>query len=193
MVHLQEVWEQISTMSTLSTTMNAFLYLRRCQWPTKSFAMWGTILHTGERGGSEGNIIVSVVHAATVVFYCNNKQIEFGRLLSCFKSESGHSYCIVNKFEELMTGENAIGNEMDCPLTMGSGRYEVIVSANVAGAISLVHECGSSCLERIGQLQRTVERENVTTTTTRSIKHDKTNKFYCLNLYCINLYSVLSH
>jgi len=55
------------------------------------------------------------------------------------------SYCIIQMFEEVIAGGVPVTNEMDCPYVMPTYRYEVIPSSNIVSAISLVHECSTSC------------------------------------------------
>ena len=101
---------------------------------------------------------------------------------------SSCSYCVIQVFTRVKAGKEEVLNEMDCPLLQCTDTLVVVPSIDVKNAVSVIHECGSTCdIIHGGRMMR--ERELVLLDT-ELIKHDyKHLTFHCLNSYCINLYS----
>jgi len=94
-------------------------------------------------------------------------QLEYGLLAANVKNVDTCCYCVLQKFSQVCVGEVPVVNEIDCPLLEADTRFEVIPSTSVLGAISIIHECTSSC--RL-QPSRTVvvERECTSTNTEKN-------------------------
>lgn len=110
--------------------------------------------------------------------------MKYAILLTCFKSQEGECYCIVKPFEALVSMEEAIENELDCPLLELEERIEVIRSNKVTQSVSIIHECTHTCIFK-STSKRIIEREQVTSEDGLTYHHDKTNNIYCLNVYKI--------
>ena len=83
-----------------------------------------------------------------------------------------------------------IVDHTDCPLIDQTERYEICPSATIRGPISIVHACGSSCVISY-ETPLNIERETVTVTSVKTVKHDFKNTLYLLNIYCMNYYSAV--
>lgn len=127
-------------------------------------------------------------HIGDYILYGGEDEIEIGRLSSCMKHVQD-GYCIVQKMNRIVSGNNAVMNDMECPLLDESHRFELIPSAGVLGPVSVIHECGSSC-RLITQSQSKIEREAVITDY-KQYKHDFTNTLYSINIYSMSYYSIL--
>lgn len=93
----------------------------------------------------------------------------------------------MQKLDKQEAGNIPITNEMDCPLIEESHRFAILPSQSILGSISIVHECGSSCIIQ-QTTQRKIEREDVILQV-HHVNHDFKNKMYCINIFCINYYS----
>ena len=96
---------------------------------------------------------------------------------------------LFKKMDRILSGANAVVNDMECPLLDKSHRFEVIPSIGVLGPVSVIHECGSSC-QMSTQSDTKIERE-VVTTHYKQYKHDFTNTLYSINMYSMSSYSIL--
>ena len=76
-----------------------------------------------------------------------------------------------------------IQNELECPLAGYTGRFELIPSTSIRGAVSIIHECVDTCV--VGDVVTLVERE-ATSLLGKTIKHDYKNNYYSINLYSMN-------
>ena len=85
-------------------------------------------------------------------------QIKYAQLLACFMSKEGKRYCAIKPMRSIEVGTNAVLNEFDCPLLE---RVEVIRSTNVLVAVSIVHECSSTCTFTEERRFQTIERQTV--------------------------------
>ena len=82
-----------------------------------------------------------------------------------------------------MVGGSQLLNDMECPYLFALDRFEVVPSINVLAAVSIIHECGTSCELQHGSI--TIERQQISTAGAKTLKHDKTNNLYVLNLYSV--------
>lgn len=96
------------------------------------------------------------------------------------------SYCLVRLLDYMdLLGEQIL-NEYDCPLLSMTNLLYCIPSNSVIQAVSVVHECTSSCTFVQASTSRRVEHE-VVDSTDILFKHDLSNKMYCYNVYCIDV------
>ena len=84
-------------------------------------------------------------------------------------------------------GGETISNEFDCPILTVTDLIYCIPSVAVCTAISVVHECTSSCVFKANMASRRVEHEDIQLPQLM-YQHDLSNKFYCHNLYCNNFH-----
>ena len=79
-----------------------------------------------------------------------------------------------------------VKNETDCPLIILSDTVFTVKSSAVMKAVSILHECGSSCKFSIQSCSTIVEREERLSHKLH-FQHDWCgNDLYHLNIYCIN-------
>ena len=105
-------------------------------------------------------------------------------LLACISK--GHlQYCIVRLMERMDVNGQCMVNDYDCPLLLFSSQIVTIVPSAVQAAVSVMHECTSSCYFKKQNTCRRIEREDIDTIHLSYI-HDWSNPFYCLNIYCMN-------
>eukprot|EP00731_Ephydatia_muelleri_P021864 Em0014g455a len=129
---------------------------------------------------------VELVHAGNYIEldppFC---EFKYGQLLTTIKSEAGHTYCLVQGFEavEQPDGQPLV-NSFDCPLYYLSRKLFTVDSSAIVRAVSMVHECGSSCKLQDAELFQNVEREEMATMQC-VLKHDWTLPLFCYNVYCI--------
>lgn len=99
------------------------------------------------------------------------------------------NYCLIQKLESLDINGTPLISEIECPLYEETERYDLTLSTNINGSISVVHSCTDSCkFSTEGSIA--IEREEVVVKT-RSFQHDtKNNKLYVINLFCMNYYAI---
>lgn len=85
-------------------------------------------------------------------------QLKYGQLLTCIKAQDGKNYIILKPLTKLELFGVAIENEVDCPLLEMEERVEVIPSSAIIEAISVVHQCTSTCYYKTNSM---VEREEI--------------------------------
>ena len=99
------------------------------------------------------------------------------------------SYCVIQKFQEVLAGGSPILNEMECPYMLATHNFEVVPSCHIHKSISLIHECSDTC--KLQEATTTlIERKKVSITGTKILQHDATNDMYFLNVYCVNNYHI---
>ena len=110
--------------------------------------------------------------------------MEVGILLSCFESNSTR-YCMVQHMDPHMvaSGQPCL-NQFDCPLLTLTKVIRVLSPAAIVRAISVVHQCTSTCVVDSMHIAARMERQRVSENTLR-LKHDWSNTVYCYNVYCI--------
>ena len=123
-----------------------------------------------------------------MLFISVSPQVEYGQLKGCFISRAtGVKYCIIQLFESVMCAgqgdENVIKNEVECPLLFQLKLFGILQSNTIQHTVSLVQECTSACTLKKTSIYRTVEREDITQTSTLAYCHDWTNNLFCLNVY----------
>ena len=109
--------------------------------------------------------------------------MEVGILVSCFESNSTR-YCVVQHMDREMASGQPSHNEFDCPLLTLTKVLRVLSSTAIVRAISVVHQCTSTCVVDSVHIATRMERRGVTENTLR-LKHDWSNTMYCYNAYCI--------
>ncbi len=95
----------------------------------------------------------------------------------------GGSYCLIRGFQPLQTI-----NMFDCPQLTLSRIVFSAPSSHVEKAVSIVHECGVTCKCIHKTVRSNVERETVTSSSTKlEFEHVfcGNSQFY-LNIYCIH-------
>lgn len=83
------------------------------------------------------------------------------------------------------SGNNEILNDLDCPLLMLTRTIFTVKSSAILNAVSVVHECGSTCKFVIKQWPGRIEREQYLSSRIE-YEHDYGNSLYYLNVYCMN-------
>ena len=69
--------------------------------------------------------------------------MSYGVLLCCAKMGNGHKLCILRGLQMVLSLEgDPVKNETDCPLMIS---VFTVKSSAVLKAVSILHECGSSC------------------------------------------------
>ena len=112
--------------------------------------------------------------------------MKVGKLASCIKELStGGSFCIVEMMEQFFCAGARLLTELECPLAEFSGRFELISSEKIRGAVSVIHECTNSCTTANTSNHITIEREKVPYMG-KVVSHDFINNLYSINLYSIN-------
>lgn len=76
-------------------------------------------------------------------------------------------------------------NEYDCPLLELSKRIFTTSCHSIKSPVSLVHECGTSCVVQEGSSAESMEREEVVVSNGLVLSHDWTNRLYCYNVFCV--------
>ena len=113
-------------------------------------------------------------------------QVQYGELLLCFSS-TGQAYCLVRLVEQLELPTGApILNTFECPLLSLSSNIGMVSASNIRQAVSVVHECGTSCTFKNVIKTRNVEREQVDQQKLTFV-HDYSNLMFCLNVYCMGV------
>ena len=98
-------------------------------------------------------------------------------------------YCIVQTFERV-TGvagqdgtEDAIKNELECPLLLQSKIFVILQSDAIQNTVPLVHQCSRTCTFQKKTVHRTIEREDIRVSSLFVYCHDWRNNLFCLNIY----------
>ena len=74
-------------------------------------------------------------------------QVEYGHLMACFaQTKELGEYCIIQRYERVLCGDQQLTNEKECPLLFRVKVLAVIPASAICTAVSIVHECGQSCL-----------------------------------------------
>ena len=110
--------------------------------------------------------------------------MKYGELLACIKvAVTTHSLCVVCELAEIEAmDDQPLHNELDCPLLTMTN---VIQTASVSTAVSIMHECNASCTFVHSPDVLAREREALTITRLTH-KHDYTNTMFCLNVYAMH-------
>ena len=105
----------------------------------------------------------------------------YGEVLACVQTSAGNNnFCFVRPLELL-----SISNEYNCPLLLCGYTIKLIRVTYVASAVSVMHECTSTCTFS-NQLQpQTIERQSVVHNSL-TFEHDFSNDLFSLNVYCLN-------
>lgn len=78
-----------------------------------------------------------------------------------------------------------VTDDRDCPVLMLSDSLLTVKSETILKPVSIVHECGRSCILRMMRKSRRAEREEQELNSL-ALKHDyKNNKMFVLNIYCM--------
>ena len=109
---------------------------------------------------------------------------DIGALLACFTTSHGDSYCIVRPLQYMDILGERICNEYDCPILNLTGVIYCLPSRYILSAVSIVHECTTTCTFVISTTQKKIEHEVITVSKT-TYRHDWSNKLYCENIYCM--------
>ena len=109
-----------------------------------------------------------------------------GILLACFKClETNKDMCIVNLFDRLTAGDEAVLDELDCPLLMRTCNLNFISPSAIHCPVSVVHACSDSCTFHRSSTCTAIELEAVDTNRI-VLKHDWNNDVFCHNVYCMS-------
>ena len=109
-----------------------------------------------------------------------------GLLLACFSNCEDHTaYCLVRLLQPMDIFGEPVCNEYDCPILNLSNLIYCIPSTYISHAVSVVHECTTTCSFITNNSIKRIEQENVNVCLI-SYNHDWSNKMYCLNLYCMH-------
>jgi len=88
---------------------------------------------------------------------------------------SGIKHCLIQLFEEMLGSfDEAILNDVDCPLLTLTKTFLLVPPSALVSAVSICHQCSSSCTlkeQPNGQL---------------IFKHDWSNDLYAYNTYCMS-------
>ena len=94
--------------------------------------------------------------------------------------------CIVNPSDRVMVGDEAVHNDLDCPLLILTQNLSFISPTKIECPISVVHECSETCsFHQSTTFTTYIEREAVNTNKV-IFKHDWSNDVFCLNVYCMS-------
>ena len=96
--------------------------------------------------------------------------------------EGNSLFCLVREMETMDMNGEPLTNESDCPLL---SRVVAVSPVAVQAAVSIIHECNTSCVFNQCCTRWRVKREDIEVTKL-TFQHDWTNSFYCLNIYCMN-------
>jgi len=102
----------------------------------------------------------------------------------CISKGQSH-FCLVREMEAMDLNGEPLTNDYNCPLLSLTPRVVSISSDSVKKAVSIIHECNTSCVFVECQSTCRVEREDIEIDKL-TFRHDWTNLFYCLNIYCMN-------
>ena len=94
--------------------------------------------------------------------------------------------CLIRPFLPICSPDGqAVHNEYDCPLLQAELEVTAIPVSSIQNSVSVVHECGASCVFVEQRCQRRIEREMIDKTDL-VFQHDFSNNLFCLNIYCIH-------
>lgn len=111
----------------------------------------------------------------------------FAELLLCVQSSAGDRMCLVRPMELLLSSQGQrVCNEYDCPLLHAEQKVTVVPASSVNFSVSIVHECGQSCVFSVQPRQRRVERQVIVDCDNLVYQHDFSNNLFCLNVYCMH-------
>ena len=109
----------------------------------------------------------------------------YAELLLCVQSGTD-KLCLVRPFQPVLaTDGHAVNNEFECPLLFAEQEVIVVPVHSVRCSVSIVHECGHTCVFSTQHSGRRVEREIIDSVRLQYI-HDLSNNLYCLNVYCMH-------
>lgn len=113
------------------------------------------------------------------------QQFQYGQIVTICTIPSGMVLCFVRGFEamELSNGVPLL-NEFDCPLYTLSCTIFPVVSCSIHKPVSMVHECGNSCVFKAVRNVSMTEREQIETSQC-VFTHDWNNPLYCRNVFCV--------
>ncbi len=109
---------------------------------------------------------------------------EFAILIACVAKEDTW-LCLVRDFERMECDGQPITNDYGCPLLTLTQTIRCVSPQSVASAVSIIHECNSSCSFVQTSRHRRVEREELLSASL-VYQHDWSNLFFCLNIFCMN-------
>ena len=72
--------------------------------------------------------------------------MRYGVLLVSCKTSHGSIICVICGLEPVLALQGESINQLDCPLLMLTGTVFTAKSSMIVGAVSIVHECGNSCI-----------------------------------------------
>ena len=98
--------------------------------------------------------------------------------MACFRHR-GFSFLLIRLPQVASTEGN---NDLDCPRLCMTNLFYCIDSHLISHAVSVIHECTSTCNFVSTTVTSTVEHEQVASTAL-TYMHDYSNKNYCLNVY----------
>lgn len=108
-------------------------------------------------------------------------------MLACCKRSNGCKVCILRGLQFITSPlGDKIMNEVDCPLLELSHTIFTTLSSSVLKAVSVMHECSTTCHFVSKQIPQNIERESVSVSKLE-FEHDfSSNLIYCLNLYVLH-------
>ena len=112
--------------------------------------------------------------------------MKYGILLACCKKPDGCCVCLVRGFECYTSPlGDPILNELECPLLTLTRTIFAVKTKAVKRAVSIVHECTTTCQFVTKMCPRKIEREQVLFSRLE-YEHDYAqNYMYCLNIYAM--------
>ena len=90
-------------------------------------------------------------------------QVQYAQELLCFSTDQA-CQCLVRTMEQLTlpTGEPIL-NSFECTLLCLSDSAETVPSTTIKRAVSIVHQCGSTCTFQNTLCSKSIEREPIDT------------------------------
>ena len=70
-----------------------------------------------------------------------------------------------------------------CPLLTLTKVLWVLSPTAIVRAVSVIHQCTSTCVADFMRVATRTERQRITENTLR-LKHDRSNTMYCYSVYC---------
>ena len=100
----------------------------------------------------------------------------YGELLLCMQS-GRNKLCLVRPFQQVLSADGQpMKNEFECPLLLLEDKIIVIPVHSVFFPVSVVHECGHTCVFSVQHSKRRIERETVASDSLQYV-HDLSNHF----------------
>ena len=101
-------------------------------------------------------------------------------------------YCLIQYFKQVKdhSGDN-ICNEKGFPQLRKTSKLLMTSSSSIITAVSIIHDCSSTCHYSSERPKISLERENVSSTLPISYIHDYSNSQYCLNTQSLFIRSSL--